>query len=329
MVSFIIRRLVNAVFITLIVSIVVFTLMRLLPGDPIHDLVEREISNRQSSGMVMSLEQQQELRDSLEAKYGLDKPIPIQFVAWLGQMVQGDFGHSIARGYDVVAEIGPRMVVSMYLAALSMIITLIFGILFGTIAAVRNGKFIDNLVTTLSNIGMTVPGFMLAILLVYIFGAVLDLLPMWGFELPWKGHFGLSLRQTVLPILTMSLPGIGGLARMTRTAMLDVLNADYVRTAWAKGMREKVVIFRHVFKNGLMPIVSGVGGMIRGLFGGSVIVETIFVVPGVGQLMVTATMALDYPVVQAVTVLMTFVTVISNLITDILYGWVDPRIQYS
>jgi peptide/nickel transport system permease protein len=312
-----------------VVSIVVFVLMRLLPGDPIHDLIEREIQNRMQSGVAMTIEQQQALRDSLEEKYGLNKPMPLQYLDWLGQMVRGDFGTSIARGYDVVDEIGPRMVVSIYLAILSMIVTLFFGVLFGTIAAVRNGKFIDNLVTTLSNIGMTVPGFLIAIVLVYIFGFVLEWLPIWGFELPWKGHFGLSLRQTVLPVLTMSLGGIGGLARMTRSAMLDVLNADYVRTAWAKGMREKVVILRHVFKNGLMPIVSGVGGMIRGLFGGSVIIETIFVVPGVGQLMVTATLALDYPVVQAVTVLMTFITVISNLITDVLYGWVDPRIQYS
>jgi len=329
MVNFIIRRLVNAVILTLIVSMVVFVLMRMLPGDPIHDLIESEIQSRMSSGEMMTIEHQQALRDQLMAENGLNKPLPIQYIDWLGQMLRGDFGKSIARGYDVASEIGPRMVVSVYLALFSMIVTLILGIIFGTIAAVRNGKLIDNVITTVSNIGMTIPPILLAISVIYLFGFTLKLFPIWGFHLPWKGDPAQSIRRTVLPILTMSLPGIGGMARMTRSAMLDVLNADYVRTAWAKGMREKVVIFRHVFKNGLMPIVSGVGGMIRGLFGGSVLIESIFVVPGVGALMVSATQALDYPVVQAVTVLMTFITVLSNLVTDILYGWVDPRIQLS
>lgn len=329
MLRFIVRRLANAVLITFLVSLVVFILMRLLPGDPVHDVVEREIQNRLQSGETMTLEEQQALRDRLYDQYGLNDPIPVQFVNWLGQMVRGDFGKSILRGYDIRTEIGNRLVVSMYLNLISMVVTLICGVILGTIAAVRSGKFVDNLVTTLSNIGMTIPGFLIAILLVYVFGFVLQWFPIWGFSPPWKGNPLQSLRQTVLPVLTTAIPGMGGLARMTRSSMLDVLNADYVRTAWAKGMRERVVIFRHVIKNGLMPIVSGVGGMIAGLFGGSVIIESIYVVPGIGQLMVTATTGLDYPVVQAITVLMAFVTVVANLITDILYGWVDPRIQYS
>ena len=329
MVSFIIKRIGHSIYIVVLVSIVVFILMRMLPGDPVLDIIESQIEQAMEAGLPLTLEQQDEMRENLMREHGLDRPIPIQFGNWAMRMLRGDFGRSIVRGYAIGSEISTRLAISMYLSALAMIVTLIFGILFGTIAAIRNGKFIDNLVTSVSNVGMTIPGFMIAILLVYIFGFVLRWFPVFGFTLPWRGDTVLSIRQTVLPILTMSLGGIAGLARMTRSAMLDVLNADYVRTAWAKGMREKTVIFRHVLKNGLMPIISGVGGMIRGLFGGSVIIETIFVIPGVGQLMVNAMLSLDYTVIQAVTVLFTFIAVMSNLVTDILYGWVDPRIQFS
>ncbi|MCL2226980.1 MAG: ABC transporter permease [Oscillospiraceae bacterium] len=329
MVNYIIRRLIYSVFLVFLVSIVVFVLMRMLPGDPVMDMVEQQIAEMVQAGHAPDLEMQQFLRNQLMTYHGLDRPVSVQFAHWLGDVIRLDFGRSMVRGFDIVDEVGRRMVVSIYLAIISMVVTLIFGILFGTIAAVRNGKLIDNVITSISNFGMTVPGFMIAILLIWVFGFLLDLLPIFGFQLPWMGDPGRSVRQTILPVLTMSLGGIAGLARMTRSAMLDVLNADYVRTAWAKGMREKAVIFKHVLKNGLMPIVSGVGGMIRGLFGGSVIVESIFVVPGVGQLLVMSMLSLDYPVIQAVTLLMAFITVISNLITDILYGWVDPRIQYS
>jgi peptide/nickel transport system permease protein len=211
-----------------------------------------------------------------------------------------------------------------------MIVSLIFGILFGTIAAVRNGTWIDNVITSISTFGMTLPGFLVAIFGIWFFGFYLNILPMWGFETPW-GDAGLavSIRHTILPVFAMSIGGIAGLSRMTRSAMLDVLNSDYVRTAWAKGMREKIVIFKHVVKNGMMPIVSGFGGMLRGIFGGSVIIETLFLVPGVGNLIVTGTQQLDYTVIQATTVMFTLITVVSNLVVDLLYGWVDPRIVHS
>jgi peptide/nickel transport system permease protein len=301
----------------------------MLPGDPILDLIDQRIEDAIEAGIAMSLEEQDQLRAELMAEHDLDQPIPVQFGRWAMRMLRGDWGRSIGRGYDISTELGNRLAISMYLSAIAMVITLFFGVLFGTICAIRNGKFIDNLVTSVSNFGMTIPGFMIAIVLVYIFGFRLGWFPIFGFRLPWHGSVGTSIRHTVLPIATMCLGGIAGLARMTRSTMLDALNADHVRTAWAKGMREKTVILRHVLKNGLMPIISGVGGMIRGLFGGSVIIETIFVIPGVGNMLVMAMLTLDYNVIQAVTVLFTFITVMSNLVTDILYGWVDPRIQFS
>jgi peptide/nickel transport system permease protein len=317
------------VFLVLLVSILVFTLIRMLPGDPVMALIDQTIEDMAQGGVAPSLEMQEEIRNRILAEHGMDQPYPVQFANWLASMAQGDFGRSLSRGFDIRAELSNRLIVTLYLSAIAMVVTLVFGILFGTIAAVYNGKFIDNIVTSVSNFGMTVPGFLIAIFLIWTLGFEMQLFPIFGFELPWMGNPGRSFRQTVLPVLTMSLPGIAGLARMTRSAMLDVLHAEYVRTAWAKGLREKAVVFKHVIKNGLMPIVSGIGAMIRGLFGGAVIVETIFVIPGMGQLTAGAVLSLDYPLIQAITVLFTLIAVISNLITDILYGWVDPRIHFS
>ena len=303
--------------------------MRMLPGCPISTLIDEEIQAAIVGGDIIDPELQQMMMDELREYHGLNLPIPVQYFNWIGRMARGDFGRSIPRGFDVATEVGSRMVVTVYLGIIALIVTLVFGIFFGTIAAVRNGKFIDNIITSVSNFGMTVAPFLIAIFLVYVFGFILEIFPIWGFHLPWRGDTFQSIRRTVLPTLTAALPGIGALSRLTRSAMLDVLNADYVRTAWAKGLREKAVVFGHVLKNGLMPIVSGTGGMIRGIFGGSIIIESIFLVPGVGQLLVTAVIQSDYNVIQSVTVLMTFITVMSNLVTDLLYGWVDPRIQYS
>ena len=329
MLAFIVRRIGSSLIIVLLVSIVVFTLIRMLPGCPISTLIEEELQAAMIAGDVIDPEMQQRMVDELRAYHGLDLPLPVQFVQWLGRMVRGDFGRSIPRGFDVGTEVGRRMVVTIYLGVLTFIVTLIFGILFGTIAAVCNGSLLDNLITSVSNFGMTIAPFLIAIFLVYVFGFLLEIFPIWGFHLPWEGDTWQSIRRTVLPVMTGAIPGIAGLARLTRSSMLDVLNADHVRTAWAKGLREKAVILRHVLKNGLMPIVSTMGAMIRGIFGGSIIIENIFLVPGVGQILVTAMLQNDYNVIQSVTVLITFITVMSNLITDILYGWVDPRIQYS
>ncbi|MCL2401471.1 MAG: ABC transporter permease [Oscillospiraceae bacterium] len=329
MVAFIVRRLVSSLFIVLLVSMVVFILIRMTPGCPVSALVDQEINSRMQAGEVLDPVMQQELMDRIFAEHGLDLPIPIQFVNWLGRMLRGDFGRSMVRNYDIRTEVGRRMAVTVYLGVLSLIVTVVLGIFLGVVAAVRNGKLIDSVVTSFGNFGMTVPAFLIAILLVWVFGFLLEWLPIWGFHLPWRGDVGQSIRRTILPVVTLSIGGIGGLSRMTRSAMLDVLNADHVRTAWAKGMREKTVIFRHVMKNGLMPIVSGFGGMIRGIFGGSVVVETIFVVPGMGALLVQAMQSNDYNVVQATTVLLTFITVMSNLVVDLMYVWVDPRIQLA
>ncbi|MCL2226985.1 MAG: ABC transporter permease [Oscillospiraceae bacterium] len=329
MVNFIIRRLINSVFLVLLVSMIVFTLIRMVPGDPLSALVDAEQQRLIEGGGGMDPEQAQQILDDLRAQHGLDLPIPIQYAQWLGNMIQGNFGRSIVRGFDIATEIGRRMPITLYLGLIAFIVTNIFGIFWGVIAAVRNGTVVDNVVSGVAILGMTVPGFLMAVVLMYILSFTMEWLPLHGFNLPWRGDIGVSVRSTVMPVMVMTFGGIAGMSRQCRSSMLEVINADYVRTAWAKGMREKVVIFKHVLKNGLMPIVSMQGGMIAGIVGGSVIVETIFNVPGVGSLVVDSMTQLDYPVIQAVTVMFTFITVMANLVVDLLYGWVDPRIRHS
>ena len=330
MITFIIRRLINSVILVLLVSLIVFILIRMVPGDPISVLINAEQERAMEGGTPLTAEELQALRDRIIAEFGFDRPLPVQFISWLGDMLTGNFGTSILDGFDTATELARRIPVSMYLGLIAFVVTNIFGIFWGVISAVRNGSIVDNIVSGVSILGMTVPGFLMAVLLMYILSFQLELLPLHGFSLPWRGtDVALSMRQTVMPVMVMSIGGIAGMQRQCRSSMLEVINADYVRTAWAKGMREKVVIFKHVLKNGLMPIVSMQGGMLGGIIGGSVIVETIFNVPGVGGMVVNAMQRLDYPVIQAVVVMFTFITVMSNLVVDLLYGWVDPRIRHS
>ncbi|SHI02854.1 peptide/nickel transport system permease protein [Sporobacter termitidis DSM 10068] len=320
MVNYIIRRLFYAVLIVICVSMLVFGLIRALPGDPIEILVSRtELADAQADPEYF-----EELRHEL----GLDKPIPIQFVNWFAKVVQGDFGKSIIKGDDIMQSMGERMVITITLGLTAFVVSNIIGPLLGIISAIRRGKLIDNIVTFIANIGITAPTFWVAILLVYLFGYVLHWLPLYGYTLPWK-DFGLSLRQGIMPVFVMALGPIASTARQTRSSMLEVLGEDYIRTAWAKGLNERQVIFRHALKNSLMPVVTLQGQMIRQIFGGSFIVETIFVIPGMGKLMIDAMLSHDYPTIQAVTLILTVVVVIANLIVDLLYGWIDPRIQYE
>jgi peptide/nickel transport system permease protein len=205
---------------------------------------------------------------------------------------------------------------------------LIIGPLLGIISAVRRGKFIDNLVTVIANIGITVPTFWLGIIMIFFFGLRLKILPLFGYTFPWD-NLGMSIKQSIMPIFVLALGPIAFSARQMRASVLEVLGEDYTRTGWAKGLNERKVIWRHVIKNAMMPVITLQGTMLRNVIGGAVVVETVFVVPGMGKFLVDGILSRDYPVVQAVTVVMTIIVVLSNLLVDLLYGWVDPRIQYE
>jgi peptide/nickel transport system permease protein len=201
-------------------------------------------------------------------------------------------------------------------------------VLFGIICALRRGKWIDSAVTVLANIGITVPSFWVGILLIYLFSLTLHWLPTGGYTPPIT-DLGDSLRRAVLPVLCLSLFSIASLTRQTRSAMLEVVSQDYIRTAWAKGLRERIVIARHTIKNAMIPVITIMGLQVGLVFGGSVLIETVFNIPGMGLLMKDSLFSKDYQIVQAGTLVIATVVVLSNLIVDISYGWFDPRIRYG
>ena len=318
MTAYIIRRLMLGVIILLLVTLLVFLAMRLLPGDPLIIYIS------QSQVEMYSLEQLTELRQ----EYGLDKSLPAQYISWIGNILRGDMGKSIVLGQDVGYLISTRLPVTIYFGVMSFIVSAFFGIIFGVICALRRGKWIDSVVTVLANIGITAPAFWVAILLMYLFSLTLHWLPTGGYVAPTES-LGQSLRSAIMPVFCLSLFSVAALTRQTRSAMLEVVSQDYIRTAWSKGLRERVIILRHTIKNAMIPVITILGLQVGLIFGGSVLIETIFNIPGMGRLLAQSLFSHDYQIVQAGTLVVAVVVVLSNLAVDISYGWFDPRIRYG
>ena len=321
MTTFIIRRLLHGLVVLVLVTILIFFAMRLLPGDPLL--------------IYLAQQSQQNLRDlppevleQLRHEFGLDKPLPVQYANWLSGIFKGDLGDSFFYRQSVGKMLLDRFPVTVYLGILAMIVSIILGILSGMLAAIRRGKWVDNIVTPLTYIGVTIPIFWLGILMIYIFGLKLNLLPIAGFTSPFV-DFGLSTKQLIMPVFCESIFGIASNARQMRSSMLEVIRQDYIRTAWAKGLRERVVIFKHAMKNSLIPVITLIGMGVSFIFGGSVLVETVFAIPGIGRLLVSSIFNHDYLVVQGITLIIAIVVLLVNLIVDISYGWLDPRIRYG
>ena len=318
MTAYIIRRLIIGVIILLLVTLLVFLAMRLLPGDPLVIYIS------QSQVEMFSAEKLAELR----AEYGLDRSLPVQYVTWLGNIFRGDLGKSIVLGQDVGYVISARLPITIYFGVMSFIVSGFFGVIFGVVCALRRGKWIDSTVTVLANVGITVPAFWLGILLMYLFSLTLHWLPTYGYVAPTE-NLGESLRAAIMPVICLSLFSIAALTRQTRSAMLEVVSQDYIRTAWSKGLRERVIIFRHTIKNAMIPVITILGLQVGLIFGGSVLIETVFNIPGMGRLLATSLFSHDYQIVQAGTLVVAVVVVLTNLIVDISYGWFDPRIRYG
>jgi peptide/nickel transport system permease protein len=319
MTAYIIRRLLLGVIILLLVTIMVFLAMRLLPGDPLIIFIS------QSQVEMFTPEQLADLR----AEYGLDKSLPVQYISWLGNILQGDMGKSIIfMGQDVGYLISNKLPITIYFGAMSFIVSAFFGIIFGVICALRRGKWIDSVVTISANIGITLPAFWVGILMMYLFSLSLHWLPTSGYIAPTE-NLGQSLRAAIMPVICLSLFSVASLTRQTRSAMLEVVSQDYIRTAWSKGLRERVIIFRHTIKNAMIPVVTILGLQVGLVFGGSVLIETVFNIPGMGRLMAESLFSHDYQIVQAGTLVIAMVVVLSNLVVDISYGWFDPRIRYG
>jgi len=318
MIAYLIRRLMMGVIILLLVTLLVFLAMRLLPGDPLVIFIS------QSQTQAYTPERLEELRH----EYGLDKSIPEQYISWLGNILRGDMGKSINLGQDVGYLIATRLPVTIYFGVMSFVVSTILGVAFGMVCALRRGKWIDSVVTVLANIGITVPAFWVGILLMYLFSLILHWLPTGGYVSPGE-NLGQSLRSAIMPVICLSLFSVASLTRQTRSAMLEVVSQDYIRTAWAKGLRERVIIMRHTIKNAMIPVITILGLQVGLVFGGSVLIETVFNIPGMGRLMADSLFSHDYQIVQAGTLVIAVVVVLSNLVVDISYGWFDPRIRYS
>jgi peptide/nickel transport system permease protein len=315
--SYIIRRFIQAIVVILIVTIMVFVGMRLLPGDPLFMLF--------NPNQLINMTQEELAQIRHDA--GLDRSLVVQYVDWLGGVFRGDLGDSILTEEPVSKDLIKRIPVTAYIGGLAFAIAVILGIPAGIISAIRRGTWLDTVVTTLANMGITVPIFWLGIMLMWAFAVKLNWLPTSGFTSPFE-NFWLSTKKLIMPVFCMSIFAIAGNARQARSSMLEVLQQDYIRTAWSKGLRERAVLIRHALKNSLIPIITLAGMGIAGIFGGSVLIEQVFNIPGMGRLAVDSLFQHDYPYVQGITLVMTAIVVFSNLLIDLTYGWLDPRIRY-
>jgi peptide/nickel transport system permease protein len=316
--TYIIRRILQMIIILFLVTVIVFLMVRLLPGDPILMFLSTQ-----------DLEEiTQEQVDYIRHEVGLDRPMIVQYVDWVGDLLTGDFGTSIIHRGKIIDDIKRRLPITLHLGLLAFIISIIIGIPIGVIAAIRRGSWMDNLLTSLGNLGICTPSFWLAILLIYLIGYKMDLLPIYGYTSPFK-DFWENTQQIIMPVICLGAAPIASAVRLTRSSMLEVLRQDYVRTAWSKGLRERTIIIRHALKNGLIPVITLKGMTLAVILGGSVLIETVFSIPGFGRLAVEALFSQDYPVVQATLVITTVITLCANLLVDLSYGWLDPRIRYG
>jgi peptide/nickel transport system permease protein len=300
------RRLVAAVPTLLGVSVVVFMMVRLLPGDPARIV----------AGLLASESDVEHIRHQL----GLDEPGPVQYAAFLARLLHFDLGTSVRSGQPVVSEVMARLPWTIELAVTSIAVAAALGIGGGLIAALYHNRRLDMLISAVMLFGISMPVYWFGLMLIVVFAIKLQWLPAAGSQEPGAW---------VLPTLTLAAFSVALIARMTRSTMLEVLRTDYVRTARAKGLVERAVVYGHALRNGLLPIVTVVGHQFGTLLGGAVLTETVFGWPGMGQLLVDALFARDYPVVQGIVLTFSALFILVNLAVDVLYGVIDPRIQYA
>ena len=314
MITFIIRRIYQTVIVMLIVSFLSFLLLHIMPGDP--------------AAAMLGIEATRDQVEAMRKELGLDRPFVVQYGNWLLNALKGDLGRSLMYREPVGGLFAVRLPVTLYLSLFAFMISGILGISAGIFCAIRRGGIMDQLVSIAANIGMAIPMFWLGILGIYVFGLRTGLLPIFGWTSPFE-DFVLSSKQALMPVLLLSIPGISVLARQSRSSMLEVISQDYIRTAQSKGLRQRVIIYRHALKNALIPIVTLMGLHIRIMVGGSVLVETVFSIPGMGFLLVGSAINKDFLVVQGGVLLIGSIVCLTNLIVDISYGWLDPRLRYE
>lgn len=307
-------RLLQAIPVLLLVAVLTFVLMHMLPGDP--------------AVVIAGPDATPEAVDRLRHQLGLDRPLWEQLVHWLGNLARGDFGQSLMLNQGVFSAVVERLPVTLSLAFIAFLITIPVGVLLGVTAAYYRNSWIDSVVMGIALVGVSIPSFWIAIVSVVLFSVELRWLPSSGYE-PLSRGFTPWLRSMVQPAVILALFQIGYLARMTRSSMLDVLDQDYIRTARAKGLNEWSTVGKHAFRNSLMSVVTVSGIILSLLIGGSVVIEQVFALPGIGRLVVQGIMARDYPLIQGTMLLLGFAFVMVNVVVDLAYTLVDPRVRYD
>ncbi|MDD2501479.1 MAG: ABC transporter permease [Geobacter sp.] len=322
MTTYLLKRIAMLVPLMLGITLITFTVIHLAPGEPVD------------MQMAMNPKVGKEARERLTKFYGLDKPLHEQYFNWLGRLAKLDLGRSFSSdNRPVLDKIKERLPITLSLNLVALIIEFGLAIPIGVLAAVRRDTILDKGITVVVFLGFAVPTFWLALLLMYFFGVKLNWLPISGLHTlgyesyNWFGRLWDLTKHLVLPICVASFGSFAGVSRYMRSAMLQVISQDYITTARAKGLSEQVVIWKHALRNALLPLITLLGFSIPGLIGGSVIFETIFAIPGMGQLFYQGVMSRDYPVVMGILVIGAFLTLLGNLVADISYALADPRIR--
>lgn len=304
MLKFIITRILSVIPILFLVSICVFLMVHFIPGDPVKNML----------GLKASPEAVEATRERL----GLNKPLHIQYVTFLTNILKGDLGTSIRTKKPVIQELKDKYRYSIILAVGGTIVAAVIGVVMGIVSALKQNKFLDNFLMVVSLVSVSAPSYFLALILIIIF----------SLHLRWFPSIGVySWRHYILPIFALGTQSVGLIARMTRSAMLDVLNQDYITTAKAKGVPRLQVIITHALRNAMIPVLTILGLRFGGLLAGSALIEMVFAIPGIGRLMIDAVLTRDYPVIQATVLCISVTFVIINMIVDILYHVVDPRVK--
>lgn len=316
--GYILRRLLVFIPMLLGITVITFVVANVAPGDPVTALISPEDQ--------LLEEDLERMREAL----GLNKPIPVRYLLWLREMVTGNFGYSTYTGRQVLERVGSRIWPTLELTGAALLISTVVGFLFGVLAALKQYSFRDHALTVTSLVGLSIPTFFFALVALLIFGSIWQVLPVFGMGREVEGFsIGNNLYHLILPATILSMDLMAQNTRYSRTAMLEVMRADYVTTARAKGLSEYVVIGRHAFRNALLPLITITSLRLPILLGGAIVVETMFSWPGLGLLSVDAIHQRDYPTIQGLTLIVSTLVLAANLLADILYAYADPRIRVS
>ena len=322
---YLLKRFIYIVFVFFIISILMFAIYKSMPGNPVDIMLG-------DSKTSMKPDAYQALYDKTVQSLGLDKPLPVQYLAWMGNMLTGEFGYSTQYKQEVINIIGAPMANTVILNLLTMFVVFIIAIPLGIATAVRKNGVFDKSIQVLTIVGYSIPTFIVALLAIFLLAVKIPIFPISGVQSAGSTATGMAyvldrLHHMVLPVLVMSVSGIGGITRYVRAAMIDVLRMDYIKTARAKGLREKTVIYIHAFRNALIPVVTITTWWIIGLFGGSIVIESVFLWPGLGKMLIDGLLQRDFAVVLTMQMFYVVLSLAGNVIMDIAYTLVDPRVR--